>query len=100
MAAAKYDQKPSPPTWPIMMFCGLPMRVVAEPALLAAARPNKNGRASSLRAARPAHSSGVMANTTMSLTRNADSAPPIAMVKASRRNGRPACRAIQAAAAS
>ena len=36
------------------MFCGLPIRVEADPALLAAARPNRNGRASSLRAARPA----------------------------------------------
>ena len=42
----------------------------------------------------------VIANTTMSLTRKADSTPPMAMVRASSRNGRPAWRAIHAAAAS
>ena len=35
--AATKPQKLSRPTWPIRMFCGLPMTVVAEPALAALA---------------------------------------------------------------
>ena len=52
MAIEKYAQNPIRPACPIRMFCGLPMRVATEPALLAAAScQNKNGRASSFLAA-------------------------------------------------
>ena len=59
------------------MFWGLPINVAAEPALLAAARPKRNGRGSRFRALRPAQSGGVIAKTTMSLTRKAESVPLI-----------------------
>ena len=71
------------PTWPMTMFCGLPISVAAEPALAAPASPARYGRTSRPRAASPAHSSGVITNTTTSLTSTADSTPPSATVSAS-----------------
>ena len=57
------------------MFCGLPITVAAEPAFDAPASAIRKGRGSRPRRARPAISIGVMANTTTSLARIADSTP-------------------------
>ena len=94
--ASRNGQKSSPPTSPIRMFCGLPMMVAAEPALAPPARAITNGRASTPRRISPAHSIGVIANTTTSLASTADSVPAAATVIASSPAGATAAVAIRA----
>ena len=65
------------------MFCGLPIRVAAEPALVAAASAIANGRGSKPRLCAPAISRGAIVMIRMSLAKTADSAPPMATVIAS-----------------
>ena len=67
---------------PRRMFCGLPIRVADEPALIEAASAIANGRGSRPRRCAPASSSGAMAMTRMSLASTADNPPPIATVRA------------------
>jgi hypothetical protein len=55
----------------------LPIKVAADPALLPAARANRNGRASKFRAASPVQSNGFIAKTTMSLIRGQATLPPV-----------------------
>ena len=65
------------------MFCGLPINVAAEPALIEAASAIANGRGSRPRRCAPAISKGAIATTRMSLASTADNNPPIATVNAS-----------------
>ncbi len=65
------------------MFCGLPIRVAAEPALIEAASAIANGRGSRPRRCAPAISNGAIVMTRMSLASTADNPPPIATVSAS-----------------
>ena len=62
------------------MFCGLPINVAAEPALVAAASAIAKGRGSKPRLLAPAIRRGAIVTIRMSLARTADSAPPIATV--------------------
>jgi hypothetical protein len=71
------------------------MMVAAEPALAPPASPITNGRGSRPRCMRPAHSMGVMANTTTSLARTAESRPEVITVTASSAAGDAAAVAIR-----
>ena len=81
---ARKVQKSSRPSAPSRMFCGLPIKVAAEPALVAAASAITNGRGSRPRRCAPAISSGAIAMIRMSLASTAESPPPIATVSASK----------------
>jgi hypothetical protein len=85
------------PISPIRMFWGLPMKVAAEPALVAAARAMTKGLGSRPRACTPAISSGTSAKITMSLASTAASAPVIATVSARMTIGGPGVSVIQRA---
>jgi hypothetical protein len=76
-------QKLSRPISPTRMFCGLPMSVAADPALVEAASAIANGRGSQPRARAPTINSGAIVTIRMSLASTAESAPPIATVSAS-----------------
>ena len=75
-------QKLSRPISPTRMFCGLPIRVAAEPALVEAASAMANGRGSKPRARAPAISKGAIVMIRMSLASTAERPPPIATVSA------------------
>jgi hypothetical protein len=85
------------PTWPMRMFCGLPMTVAAEPALLAPAKAMTKGLGSRPRLRAPAISSGVIVSTTMSLARSAVMPPHTATVMASSQAAPPRRPVIQSA---
>ncbi len=85
------------PISPIRMFCGLPMKVAAEPALVEAARAMTKGLGSRPRACTPAMSSGTRAKMTMSLASTAARAPQIATVRARSTIGGPGASVIQRA---
>jgi hypothetical protein len=57
------------------MFCGLPIKVAADPTFDAQASPSRNGIGVSCRRAQTSMSIGAMARHTMSLASTADSAP-------------------------
>ena len=80
--------KPSRPTCPISMFCGLPISVAAEPMLLAQASPMRYGmgfrRARSTVTAR----TGVKARQTISFTNTAESEPLTSISSSRKRLGR------------
>jgi hypothetical protein len=94
--ATRNRQKSSPPTSPIRMFCGLPMMVAAEPALAPPASAITNGRGSRPRPTSPAHSIGVIANTTTSFASTAARMPAAATVIPSSAAGGRAAVAIRA----
>ena len=79
--------KEMPRPWAAMMFCGLPMMVPAEPALAAKQKPSRNGTGLRPRERVIATSSGVIATTTTSLVRTAESRPATATRIASRTGG-------------
>ena len=60
------------PTCPSSMFCGLLIMVAAEPMLLAAANPMRNGTGFNLASRMAAQRIGVKARQMMSLVRKAD----------------------------
>lgn len=68
------------------MFCGLPMMVAAEPVFAAKQKPSRKGTGLSPRDRVIETSSGVMATTTTSLVRSAES-PPATPIRIARRNG-------------
>jgi hypothetical protein len=66
------------------MFCGLPMMVAAEPRLLAAARPSRNGSGFMPRLSNATQTTGVKARHTISLASSAESTA-LATISASRK---------------
>ena len=79
------------------MFCGLPISVAADPALLAPASAMRKGRGSSPRARVPAISSGAIAKVTTSVASSADSPPHTATVQPSSMAGLARFATIQSA---
>ena len=94
--AARNGQNSRRPTSPIRMFWGLPMMVAAEPAFAPPASAMTNGRGSRPRRTSPAHSIGVIANTTTSLASTAARIPAVATVIASSAAGGTSVVAIRA----
>ena len=77
------------------MFCGLPIRVAAEPMLAATASASRKGSGASWRRLQASISTGAIARQTMSLLKTADKAAVMTTSTASRRaglNGKPASR--------
>ncbi len=96
-AAAK-RQKSRSPLWPIRMFCGLPMTVMALPALHAPAKAMRNGRGSRPRRRVPSAMIGAIAKAMMSFASTADSSPATTTTAASRRSPPPSATVMRPAA--
>ena len=92
--------KPSSPTWPITMFCGLPIRVAAEPALLAPASAGEVGPRIEAAARKAGAQQRRHDEDDHIVHQNRRQPPPIETVSASSTTGPPRCSAIQAAHAS
>ena len=86
----------SRPMAPSKMFCGLPISVAAEPALVEAASAMAKGRGSRPRLRAPLNSMGAIAMIRMSLARTAARPPPIATVNANSAAVPPARRMVRA----
>ena len=80
---------------PIMMFCGLPVIVAADPTFEAMATARRYGTGRRPSAIVSSNTSGVRTRQIASLTRKAENTPEIAIMPLSRSNGRAACELIQ-----
>ncbi len=78
-ASSKYFEKERFRLSPMSMFCGLPMRVIAEPTFDAQASASRNGIGSSLLRTQPSMRTGAIARQTMSFARTAERNPATAM---------------------
>jgi hypothetical protein len=74
-------------TEPINMFCGLPIKVAAEPMLAAQAKAKANGTGLSPRCQHTRTTTGVMAKQITSLENTADKAPATPIKTASKAAG-------------
>ncbi len=86
-ASARKPVKDSCSVWPMSMFCGLPMRVAAEPTFEAQARARRKGSGERPRRAQPSRRSGATARQTMSLARRAERTPATTTTAASSAEG-------------
>jgi hypothetical protein len=77
------------------MFCGLPIRVAAEPTFAAQARASRNGIGSSFRRTQPSARTGAIARQMMSLHSSADNAPAATMITANKTGGETSNSAIR-----